>query len=140
MGKVPLEQTHQQARDDGQDGPAEVEQVEPGGTPLPLQHGSDPVVEIAAQQQVEGVVAVGHHQPRHQPPQLALKDVQRDKFQHGQPAGLEHEAAQQVDEVHADLGEDDDLHQVGDAEAGMLGTEAVDGTAAFLIVQGKTPP
>ncbi len=132
--QVPLHQAERHRQHRREHDAAQVEQAELGRAPLPLQHGADPIVEVAAQQQVEGVGAVGHHHEGDQPPHLAPENVRRPEAEQA----AEHPAGEQVQEKDGHLGDGDVQHQVGDAEPGMLGAEPVDGTIVVVSVdQGK---
>ena len=124
------DQSGEHADDHRQHHAGEVVEGEFGGAPLPLQDISDHIVEVEEQRQPQhisrGVVA-GHEDKGDKPPQLALGD--------GAPAEgqktdrlIAREDGQQIDQ---DAANDDELHQIGDAEARVLVGKAVHGGTEF---------
>ena len=110
------------ARDDAgekrQNHAAEIVKGELGGAPLPLQGISDHVVEVQKDRQPENIsgrVVPGHEEEGHQPPDLKVLDSLPAEAQKAD--GLV--PGENCQQINDDVADDDELHQIGDAEVGM---------------------
>ena len=93
------------------------------GAPFPLQHVADHIVHVEEQGQPDRSVPCGRDEDEtDQPPDLPLQDTGGDEGQHG-GAGIAGEHIQQIDH---DVPDDHILHQVGDAQTGVLVAEPVE--------------
>ena len=99
----------------------DIEQGELGGAPLPLQRGADHPVQIGGQGEPDQVAVQGNEHKGDQAPDLPVQDVGQGEVEQGRKAVLA-EHVQQIDQHGT---HDDDVHQVGNAEPGMLIAEAV---------------
>ena len=116
---------------------AEVVEIELGGTPLPLQRGADPVIEVQADEQPEGGARAGIEDECHDAPDLAVEQtvqVERQKIQRSGVGGR----CQHGQDVHHHVADDDDAHQIGDTEAGVGGAETLH--PVIELFQGEFPP
>ena len=137
MGQVHLAQAQRHTQHHRQHHTAQVKEGKPCGAPLSLQHGGNPVVEIAGQQQHKRAGCVGHHHPGHQTPHLTIQNQSGHKLQITHKVLGEHHIGEHIHQVHGNLAEDDDFHQIGNAKIGMLGTEPINGPIATISIDQR---
>ena len=116
---------------------ADVVQVELGRAPLALQRGADPVIEVETDQQGKGTGVGGHEHKGHQPPHLAVEQCIEIEGQKAQGVGVV-VLGQQHEHIDRNVADDDNAHEVGNAEPGMGGAEALHPVIEFF--QGECPP
>ena len=110
-----------------QHGAGQIEQGELGGAPVLLDGGADKVVEGQADEDPEQRAVGGQEHPGDQPPQLSLQNELCVEIQH--IAGVV--VGEQVQHKYHGHDPHQKLHQVRNAEAGMLQAKAVHAVAEF---------
>ena len=116
------------ADDEVKDSSQEIKYGEPSGAPLAFQGVANVVIEQSGHgkpqngEHITGAVATYRHkQEGNDPPHLSMENCTR--VEHKQPRGIA--VGEHVQEVDKHIADDNELHQIGNAEAGMFVTEAV---------------
>ena len=108
----------------GQRCAAQVIQSELGRAPFPLQGRADPVVKIQGDEQRKGAAVFWHKDVGHDPPHLSVQQSIQVEGQKIQRRGI-HIPAEHRQHIYHHVADDNIAHQVGDAETGMAGAEAL---------------
>lgn len=120
-----------QTVDDIQDYAAQVEHVEAGCTPFPLQKATDPVIEVGGEDYKENagtlkkekIAALGKKYKGDEPPDLPMKNIVPGKIQKSRDSRSQAEGVQKIDH-HISNG--NIQHQVRYAKTGMIPAKLID--------------
>jgi len=116
---------HKEAQDDVQNHPEEVKDGELIAPPLPLQGRADEVVEVQGEDKEENIAAAGGYKDKgDDPPDLPLEDGAGIKTQQSRGNGIP-VGAEEIEQVHQHIADDNVPHEPGDTQAGVFVTETV---------------
>ena len=135
-------QRNQNHGNQGKECARKIKDVELGCAPFPLQRAAEEIIEEKGNNQPEGAAhiavqsGVGDEQEGDQPPDLAVEQAAEIECEEADGAGIV--AGEHVKNVNNGRADHDDLHQVRNAEIGMLITKFVN--FAVDALQKNTPP